>query len=150
MVVFGHLRGLHPFCVHAVKGVNSSFLLDAESAARVTPRPQVLLYHFADRDVFHLYLMAKFHRRFGARCRVVPFGKVPLENGQRAFGLEGKDDIQRDMVGITIQHPVGEDPEVVGGQMIVGFRVAAWRGVSFLCSAHRPEKPLMMGVALHA
>jgi hypothetical protein len=67
LVVFSHLGTLHEVGVHPMKSVNSFFLFDAESTARVTARSQILLHGFADPDILNLNLMAEFHRRFGRR-----------------------------------------------------------------------------------
>jgi hypothetical protein len=66
-VVFNHLGTLHEVGVHPVKSVNSLFLFDAESPARVTPGSQIPLYGFTDPNILGLNLIAEFHRRFGGR-----------------------------------------------------------------------------------
>src|SRR5437763_1786472 len=106
-----------------MKGVDSNFLLDAVAASLVAPGVQIFLHGFADGEVFRLSLMTELHR---AQCigTAEQFRQnVPLENRHRALGRERADHIDLDVVGIAVEHPVGEDPEVVGRETVRCGRV---------------------------
>ena len=69
---------------------------------------------FADGYIFLLDLVAQFNR---CRDLLLRFGrvdilKVPFENGQCPFMIEWNDQVGREIVGIDVEHQVGEDPEV--------------------------------------
>src|SRR5277367_4779736 len=85
-------------------------LLCAVSSRVVRLRLQVPVHHFADMSVFALDFVAELHRLVAV---VSPLGwKIPLEYRHACLRPRGQHDIQRDIVGITIEHPVGIDPEI--------------------------------------
>src|ERR1700690_2337076 len=53
------------------------------------------------------------------------------------------------VVGMTIEHPVGKDPEIVAGHIFTGFPVAARSGIARLCAPDWTELPHVTGVRLN-
>jgi hypothetical protein len=143
---FQPLGALHHVRVHPVKSVNSLFLFDAESTSGVTAGSQILLHGFADGHILDLNLITEFHRRFRRRRVVFLLWQIPFEDGQRSLGLQWQHDIQRDVVGIAVQHPVGEDPEIVGSQILERLLISAGSCIAGLSSADGAELSHVLGM----
>src|SRR6202795_4552382 len=138
----------HEFAVHLVEGVDAFFVLHAVAAAVIAAGVQILLHDFADADVFGLNLVAEGHSFAGGFAPQISLGQIPFKNCQRALGPQGQDDVERDVIGIAIEHPVGKDPEIIGGQVITGLLIPAWGGVSGLGAADRAPLTDILGIRL--
>src|SRR5271163_2221202 len=91
--------------------------------------------HFADMSVFELDFIAELDR---LAADISPFGwNVPLEYRHACLRPIGQHDIQRDVVGITIEHPVGIDPEIRCAHLSTCLFVAAVNGGFVFWSAGR-------------
>ena len=119
--------------------MDAFFLLHAEAATGITSRAKVLLDCFADGDILDLNLVAEIDGRFGRGRTEILFGQIPFKDGERALRFERQDNIERDIIGIAVQHPVGEDPEVIGGEVFAGFLIAPRSNISRLCAANWAE-----------
>jgi len=117
--------------------VHTFFLCDAVAAPFVAAGVQVLLHPFADRDILNLHLVTEFGGIARRRTGQGGFGQVKIKDGQRSFGFERKDDIQGNIIRITVEHPVGKRPEIVSCQVGTSFVVPARRDVAGLSSANR-------------
>ena len=85
-----------------------------EASAVVGPRPQSDLHGLAQRDVLNLRLLAEGDAagdRIG-NARPRRLGDVPLENGSRPLWFQREHDIERDVVGVNVEHPIGKHPEI--------------------------------------
>src|SRR6202795_1531519 len=138
----------HEFAVHLVEGVDAFFVLHAVAAAVIAAGVQILLHDFADADLFGLNLVAEGHSFAGSFAPQISLGQIPFKNRQRALGLQGQDDVERDVIGIAVEHPVGKDPEIIGGQVIAGLLVPARGGVSGLGAADRAPLADILGIRL--
>ena len=69
---------------------------------------------FAEFDVFLLYQITK-GEVFGkvlSDSRTFRIAKIPFEHGHGLFGTERQNDIDLDIIGVDIQHQIGEDPVI--------------------------------------
>src|SRR5208282_906748 len=102
---------------------------------------EVLLDDLTDADVLGLNLVAEGQGFGGGFTPKIFLRQVPLENGQRALWTERKDDIQGNVIGVAVEHPVGKDPEIIGGQILAGgfagLLVAPGNSVPGLSAADR-------------
>src|SRR5262249_48187849 len=113
---FAKLRQQTVEMMHAV------FTLDAKAPAIVIPRTQAALHALTDGDVFLLYFVGEVNG--GLLHAGVAVGE-PLENGKGTLGADRQNDVGAQVVGIDVEHIIGEDPVVerfIGG---VGKLVAA-------------------------
>src|SRR5438477_10063963 len=70
------------------------------------------MHDFTDVPIFDLNLIAETHGcGWGLRTQYA-FREIPLKNHDATLGGNRQHDIERDVVGITIEHPVGEYPEI--------------------------------------
>jgi hypothetical protein len=83
--------------------------------------------------------MAELDRGLSSGSVVVSFRQIPVEDGQRALGLDWHYDVERNVIGIAVQHPIGKNPKVVRGQILTCQRVSAWGRVSRLGAADRTK-----------
>src|SRR5579864_9032236 len=118
-----------------MKGVHTLFLFRAEAAALVAAGMQILLHRFANRKVLALDLVAELDGLLGRFSAYIFLRQIPLEDGETAVWGNRQHDIERDVIRITVQHPVRKCPEVIGREVFSSFLVAAWRCVSGLRTA---------------
>ena len=128
---------LHPLRIHAMKCMHAFLLLHAVAAPRIAARTQILLHALADGNIFDLDLVAEFHRSLRRRAAMFLLRQIPFKNRQRALRLERQHNIQRNIVGIAVQHPVGKNPEIVGRQILARFLISARSRVPRLRPANR-------------
>src|SRR4051812_490529 len=100
-----------------MKMMDTFLLLHAEAPAMVAARPEILVDHLTNVTVLHLYLITELHR--GGRDirlqRVLM--EVPFEDRYAALRRDRQHDIQRRIVGITIQHPIWIHPVILRRQI---------------------------------
>src|SRR6267154_73789 len=113
------------------------FLLHTVAAAVVAGGMQILLDDLADAGVLHLNFIAESQCFAGSFAPQILFRQIPFKNRERAFWPERQDDIERYVIGITIKHPIGKDPEIIGGKVSPGLLIASRRGVPRLRPANR-------------
>src|SRR5690349_9441549 len=99
-----------------MKGVYACLLLDAVATPQVAPGVQIFLHSFADGNVFDLGLMTELDGAPGVRIREPLRQTIPVEYGQGALGVERTYHVDLNVVGIAVEHPVGEGPEIVGSE----------------------------------
>src|SRR5580704_4156659 len=110
---------------------------------------QVLLYRLADRNIFKLNLIAELDR-FPRGVAIESFlGQVPFENRPGTVGAERQNDIERNIVGIAVEHPVGKYPEIVRGQVFAHFLIAARSSIPGLCAPNWTELPHVTREGFH-
>src|SRR5688572_20164465 len=93
----------------------------AVTPAVVEPGADASLRRLDDLLVLHLDAVEVAADDACERARV---GDVRPEQHARARGAEGLHDVQRETPGIEIQHEVGEEPEVPGGDSLALIRMA--------------------------
>ena len=126
---------LHGLGVESVPVVEGALLLGAVASAVVGLGLEIAVDDFANVSVFDLDLVAEAD---GLLCGLGAVAEeVPLEDGDAGLGSGGEDDVERDVVGIAVQHPVGEDPEVFGSHVAFGLLVAAVHGLLVFGAANR-------------
>src|SRR5205085_11827775 len=81
--------------------------------------------HFADADILHLDLIAELNRRLGNITGQRRFREIPLEDSSSPVRTYRHDDVQRNVVGVTIQHPVGIDPKIFSRSVARGIAISA-------------------------
>src|SRR5271165_646117 len=118
-----------------MKMMYALLLLCAVSSRVVRLRLQVAMNYFADMSVFELDFIAELHR---LAADISPFGwKIPLEYRHARLQPCGQYDIQRDVIRITIEHPVGINPEIRGAHLSTCLFVSAVNGSFVFRSADR-------------
>src|ERR1051326_1484258 len=97
-----------------MKMMNAALLFNAVAAAVVAARMQVALNGFANATIFELNFVAEADGVVDGGILRSLVGKVPLKNCQRLFGAERHDDVDGDVVGIAVEHPVRKNPIIFG------------------------------------
>ena len=107
--------------------VHAVLALGREPSRVVGARAQPLLHRLAHLDVLALDLVAERDRL--AQPLELLRRKIgvhePLEDGERAIEPEREDGVELQVVGVEVEHQVGEDPVVERALLVVAAQVAA-------------------------
>src|SRR5580692_501331 len=110
---------------------------------------QVLLYRLANRNIFNLDLIAELDRVLRGFTIERFLGQVPFENRPGTVSPEWQNDVEGNIVGIAVEHPVGKYPEIIRGQVFARFLISARSSVPGLRSSNRTELPHMTPEGFH-
>src|SRR4051812_6396417 len=119
----GYFRDPHRLAIELVKVIQAALLLHAVAPAAVTARTQVALHDLADAAVLKLNVVAELKRLFRHVRLEHIFRKEPQEDGDALLRPERQDDVEAHIVGVTVQHPVGINPVVLGAKVAGRIRI---------------------------